>query len=109
MNGRLEHKLRNELVIERRLKELPECVSQYYLSRSSSKESKGSSEYIKKIGAFLKSISDDTKSIDITKITEDDVSKYMHSIEVTTDKQGKIKETSFAYRKQVHSILNSFF
>lgn len=33
----------------------------------------------------------------------------MHSIEQTTDKQGKIRETSFSYRKQIHSILNSFF
>ena len=109
MNGRLEHKIRNEKVIERRLSELPECVSQYYFSRSSSKESKGSSEYIKKIGAFLKFINEDAKSVNISNITEEDVSRYLHSIEQTTDKQGNTRETTFAYRKQVHSILNSFF
>lgn len=109
MNGRLEHKLRNEKWIENNLKELPECVSQYYYSRSSSRESKGSAEYIKKIKSFLNFVNTDTKSIDIAKITEEDISKYLHSIEQTTDNNGNIRETSFAYRKQIHSILNSFF
>ena len=109
MNGRLEHKIRNEKWISENLKTLPECVSQYYYSRSSSKESKGSAEYIKKIKSFLNFINSDTKSIDISTITEDDVSRYLHNIEQTTDKKGVVRETSFSYRKQVHSILNSFF
>lgn len=109
MNGRLEHKIKNEEWIANNLKELPLCVSQYYYSRSSSKESKGSVEYIKKIRAFLRFISNDTKSIDITQITEEDVSKYLHSVEQTVDNNGNVRETTFAYRKQIHSILNSFF
>lgn len=109
MDGRLEHKIKNEKTIAEMLEELPESVSQYYLSRSSSKESKGCVEYVKKIKAFLKFLNSDTKSIDISQITEDDISKYLHSIEQTTDRQGNIRETTFAYRKQVHSILNSFF
>lgn len=109
MNGRMEHKLRNEREIMKILEELPECVTQYYFSRSSSKESKGCSEYIKKIRAFLKFLNDNTKEINVTKITEDDVARYLHSIEQTTDREGNIRETSFAYRKQIHSILNSFF
>lgn len=109
MDGRLEHKISNEKLIEKRLKELPECVSQYYFSRSSSKESKGSVEYIKKIRAFFRFLNEDTKSIDVSQITENDVSKYLHSIEQSVDKEGNVRETTFAYRKQVHSILNSFF
>ena len=109
MNGRLEHKVKNEGYVKRHLNDLPECVSQYYYSRSSSKESKGSAEYIKKIKSFLSFINQDTKSIDVSKITEDDVSKYLHGIEQTIDNNGNIRETTFAYRKQVHSILNSFF
>lgn len=109
MNGRLEHKIKNDEYIIKNLKELPECVSQYYYSRSSSKESKGSAEYIKKIKSFLTFINGDTKFIDVSKITEEDVSKYLHSIEQTVDTKGNIRETSFAYRKQIHSILNSFF
>lgn len=109
MNGRLEHKISNEKLIEKRLENLPECVRDYYLSRTSSKESMGSLEYVKKIRCFLEFLSEDTKSIDITKITETDVSRYLHSIEQTVDNQGNPKETSFSYRKQVHSILNSFF
>lgn len=109
MEGRLEHKISNERLIERRLNELPDCVRDYYLSRASSKESKGSVEYIKKIRAFFEFLSSDTRSVDVTSITERDVSRYLHSIEQTVDKDGNPKETSFSYRKQVHSILNSFF
>ena len=109
MNGRLEHKIRNEKLIDGMLQELPECVSQYYFSRSSSKESKGSMEYIKKIRAFLNFLSNDPKTVDVAQITENDVSKYLHSIEQTTDKDGNMRETTFSYRKQIHSILNSFF
>lgn len=109
MNGRLENKIKNENWIKDNLKELPICVSQYYYSRSSSKESKGSVEYIKKIRGFLKFVNNDAKSIDITQITEEDVSKYLHSIEQTVDNNGNVRETTFAYRKQIHSILNSFF
>ena len=109
MDGRLEHKISNEKLIEKRLKDMPDCVKDYYLSRTSSKESMGSLEYIRKIRCFLEFLSEDTKSIDVTKITETDVSRYLHSIEQTVDNDGNLKETSFSYRKQVHSILNSFF
>lgn len=109
MDGRLEHKIGNEKLIDKRLKNLPDCVRDYYLSRTSSKESMGSLEYIRKIRCFLEFLNEDTKSIDVTKITETDVSRYLHSIEQTSDKDGNLKETSFSYRKQVHSILNSFF
>lgn len=109
MNGRLEHKISNEKLIEKRLKNLPDCVKDYYLSRTSSKESMGSLEYIKKIRCFFEFLNEDTKSVDVTKITENDVSRYLHSIEQTVGKDGIPKETSFSYRKQVHSILNSFF
>ena len=109
MDGRLEHKISNEKLIEKRLSNLPNCVKDYYLSRTSSKESMGSLEYIRKIRCFLEFLSEDAKSIDVTKITETDVSRYLHSIEQTVDNNGNPKETSFSYRKQVHSILNSFF
>ena len=109
MDGRLEHKISNEKLIEKRLSDLPECVKDYYLSRTSSKESMGSLEYIRKIRRFLEFLGEDTKAVDVTKITETDVSRYLHSIEQTVDNDGNPKETSFSYRKQVHSILNSFF
>lgn len=109
MNGRLEHKISNEKLIEKRLTDMPECVKDYYLSRTSSKESMGSLEYVRKIRRFLEFLSEDTKSVDVTKITETDISRYLHSIEQTVDNDGNPKETSFSYRKQVHSILNSFF
>lgn len=109
MNGRMEHKIQNEKTIERLLKDLPKEVSQYYYSRSSARESKGSAEYVYKIRAFLKFLNDDAQVVDVTQITENDVSRYLHSIEQTTDNNGVVRETSFSYRKQIHSILNSFF
>lgn len=109
MNGRLEHKLHNEKVIAKLLEDLPLCVTDYYYSRSASKESRGSAEYISKIRTFLKFLNDDTKNIDVRTITENEISKYLHSIEQTIDKNGNPKETSFSYRQQVWSILNSFF
>lgn len=108
MQGRLENKKKNEKNIENILKELPDCVEQYYLSRPN-KESKGSLEYIRKIRNFLKYVNEDTSQIDVTEITEIDISKYLRSIEKTIDKNGNEIETSFAYRKQVYTILNSFF
>ena len=109
MEGRLEHKIQNEALIERKLEGLPECVKEYYMSRASSKESKGGLEYVRKIRAFLEFLNDDTKSIDVACITEGDVARYLHSIEKTVGYDGTIRETSFAYRKQVYSILKSFF
>lgn len=109
MKGRLEHKIRNEKNIDKMLNELPECVSDYYYSRSSAKESKGSEEYIRKIRNFLKYLSDDAKNLDVSKIEEKDVARYLRSIEKTVGANGVEKETSFAYRKQVYTIINSFF
>ena len=109
MEGRLEHKIGNERLSKEILTQLPDCVTDYYLSRVSSRESRGSVEYLQKIRHFLKFLNYDMKSIDVTKITESDVSKYLHSIEQTTDSDGNTRATSFAHRKQVYSILNSFF
>lgn len=109
MQGRLEHKLKNEAKIEAILKDLPPLVTQFYYTRASSKESKGNLEYISKIRQFLKFINNDTKNVDITKITESDITSYLHSLENTVDSEGNIRETSFSYRKQIHSILNTFF
>ena len=109
MQGRLEHKMRNEKNIETLLYELPGCVTDYYYTRASAKESKGMLEYLRKIKRFFSFISEDTKNVDVTKITETDVAKYLRSIEKNVDTNGKEKETSFAYRKQVYTILNSFF
>lgn len=109
MNGRMEHKIKNEKSIDILLADLPEEVRQYCFSRSTSKESTGSLNYIYKIKKFLKFINEDTKSINVREITESDVTRFLHSIEQTTDHDGNVRETSFSYRKQNHSILNSFF
>ena len=109
MEGRLEHKLENERLIKRWLPEMPPLVTDYYLSRASSKESSGNVAYLTKLRLFLRYLNEDMKKVDVTNITEGDVSRFLHSIEQTTDNKGNAKETSFSYRKQMHTVLNSFF
>jgi len=109
MKGRLEHKLKNEQLIQNILSEMPDYVADYYYSRASAKESKGSSEYIKKIRNFLEYIDNDVKKINIAQITERDIAMYLKKIETKYDKFGNQIETSYAYRKMIHSVLKSFF
>lgn len=109
MKGRLEHAIRTENNIDVLLDQLPKCVSEYYYNLSSNREPKSCLEYIRKIKKFLQYVNpNDIKNINVNDITEMTVSKYMKKLEVT-EKDGVIKETSFSYRKQNHTILKSFF
>lgn len=109
MKGRLEHKLKNDKLIENMLSTMPYYVVDYYYSRASAKESKGSSEYLKKIRNFLEYIDPDIKNIDISKVEERDIAMYLKKIETKYDVDGNQVETSYAYRKMIHSVLKSFF
>lgn len=104
MEGRLEHQIKTEKNIQNILSALPEYVTSYYNNISVSKEPKTCLEYIKKVRGFLsyKSVSD------ITEISEEDVSQYLHYIS-TKNVNGELQQTSFSYRKLVHSVLLSFF
>jgi site-specific recombinase XerD len=76
---------------------------------SAKKEPKGCLEYIRKVRKFLMYYSpDDVENIDFREITETDISGYMKTIR-TTERNGKVVETSFSYRKQNHTILYGFF
>lgn len=109
MKGRMEHRIRTENNINKILKGLPKCVSDYYYNISVSHEPKTCEEYIRKISKFLHFYSNDIKNIDVTNITDTDVAKYLHSLETKCNKNNSAKMTTFSYRKMVYSSLNSFF
>ena len=109
MKGRLENTIKTEKNTDCLLSEMPEYVTEYYLKLSSKREPKSCLEYIRKIKKFLQFVnSDDIKHIDLKQISDTTIAKYMKKLE-TTEKNGAIVETSFSYRKQNHTILNSFF
>jgi site-specific recombinase XerD len=87
---------------------MPDYITEYYYNLSTAREYKTCEEYIKKIRGFLMYINPDMKKIDINKISDVDIAKYLHKIETKTHK-GKITPTSFSYRKMNHTILASFF
>ena len=109
MNGRTENRLKIEASINSILNTLPDCATGYYYNIASGLEPKACLEYLKKIKSFLKYFNPNTKEIDIQNLSQIDVAKYMHSIETKKNKTGDRTETSFAYRKMVHSTLNRFF
>ena len=109
MNGRTEHRIKVERNINNILVELPDYVTSYYYNISSGLEPKTCAEYIRKIRKFLEFINADPKAVDVRTLTNTDVARYLHSIEIKTDRHGKQTETSFSYRNMVYSILKSFF
>lgn len=109
MTGRTENRIKTENNIYRILRTLPDCATSYYYSIASGLEPKACLEYIKKVKNFLAYIDENTKEVNVEKISQIDVAKYMHSIETKSDINGAITETTFSYRKMVHSVLNSFF
>lgn len=109
MKGRLENTIKTERNTDCLLSEMPEYVTEYYLKLSSKREPKSCLEYIRKIKKFLQFVNpDDIKHIDLKQISDTIIAKYMKKLE-TTERNGVIVETSFSYRKQNHTILNSFF
>lgn len=108
MQGRLENKMKREIVIERLLKDMPQYVMKYYYNLSSSRESSSCLEYIRKIRRFLLFLNNDMSKIQISKVSDTDISKFLKIIE-TKEKDGNIEMASFSTWKQYHTVLNSFF
>lgn len=114
MQGRLENQIKIEEKIEDILKELPKEVSDYYINFSASREFRSCYAYVTKLRKFLlwyaKRNKIKVKDVDVTKIDDSDIARYMKFIEKKqTEESGVISYTSFSYRKQIWSVLNSFF
>lgn len=105
MNGRMENRIKTESIIKETLKTLPEYATNYYYNLSVSLEPKTCLEYIRVIKRMLNYL--DNK--DIMVISDVDIARFMHAIEIKTNDRGEVSQTSFSYRKTVYSTLNNFF
>lgn len=112
MQGRLENQIKTEKRIREILKELPREVTEYYINFSSNREYRSCQSYVEKLRTFLTWYSNEENinimDIDFSKITDLEIANYLKKIEFKNTKDG-VKYTSFSYRKQIWSILNSFF
>lgn len=112
MQGRLESQMKIDDRINNILTELPSEVTDYYLNISTHKEFRSCLVYVQIVRRFLNfyiSRNKKTmKNMDFTKISDRDLSVFLKSIE--TKKNGdNVEYTSFSYRQQTWSGLNSFF
>ena len=112
MQGRLENQIKAEKKIQALLKDMSKEVEEYYINFSANKEFRSCLAYIQKIRKFLLWYSNENKiklnEIDYQVITDTHIAKYLKQIEFKNTNEGT-KYTSFSYRKQIWSILNSFF
>ena len=118
MQGRLETKLKTEAKIRSQLDEAPKYLQDYAYNLSSSKEPRTVLEYIRKIKLFLTFLNEDYNQIDISKVTDSDISRYIASrevkkVKVKNKRTGKVEEkrsaTSASYLKGTHTVLMGFF
>ena len=109
MKGRIEHQLSVERNIEEILKGLPEICTDYYSNIAVSKEPMTCQQYLRTIRGFINSLPGNPQDVDLSKIKQSDITRYLHGLAIKRNKDGSIEETSFSYRKLNHSILNSFF
>lgn len=112
MQGRLENQIKAEKKIKELLAEMPHEISEYYINFSANKEFRSCLSYIQKLKRFLTWYCEENdiniKDIDFKSITDTDISSYLKKSELK-EKNGAIEYTSFSYRKQIWSVLNSFF
>lgn len=110
MKGRIENQIKTENSISIILKGCPKYLEEYYYSIMSFKEPKTCRVCIYAIKKFLMFLNDDMNSIDISSITNVDVAKYLHSIEVLKSGNGNsVKYASASYVNSTHSHLKDFF
>lgn len=112
MQGRLENQIKAENKIKQLLKDMPHEVNEYYINFSANKEFRSCLGYIQKLKRFLVWYSEENdvllSKIDFSVITDTEIASYLKKCEKKETNEG-IEYTSFSYRKQVWSILNSFF
>lgn len=109
MSGRMEANMRFDKRSKNRLKNLPSCVTDYYINlQASGKEPRTCYDYVAAVDRALQKISGgNAKMYDVRKLNEEVLSQYM----ISTSRKlvnGEWKETSFANRQTIWSSLNSF-
>lgn len=105
MNGRLEHELKLNKNVKKILNDMPQCVSDFYMSIQAVRSPNTCLNYVRKLHHFLDYIDVE----DISEIDADDIARYLEHIKYVKDGNGKIKKSSVAYTKLVCCTLNRFF
>ena len=105
MNGRLEHELKLNKNVKKILNDMPQCVSDFYMSIQAVRSQNTCLNYVRKLHHFLDYIDVE----DISEIDADDIARYLEHIKYVKDGNGEIKKSSVAYTKLVCCTLNRFF
>lgn len=112
MQGRLESQIKAERNIKNILAELPKEATSFYLNFSTNREFRTCVLYLQILRRFLifhsKQTGINIQNIDFSKISDDDISLFLKSIETKECEDSK-EYTSFSYRQTTWSALNSFF
>ena len=105
MNGRQKHDVLINERTENKLKELPDCVTEWYYNLlASDLTSNTCNDYINKIALFF----NHNKIKDLSEIKQSMVDKYFIFIK-EKEVDGNVVETSDSYRQTTWCALNKFF
>lgn len=109
MNGRLEHDIKVEGIIAKKLTTLPDYVEEWDLNMKASQKTTATRiNYLREISKFFAYIKPNLKEVELTDLNTIITQKYFVSLQ-TKEKNGKIIETSDSYKCMVWACLNSFF
>ena len=90
MNGRLEHELKLNKNVKKILNDMPQCVSDFYMSIQAVRSPNTCLNYVRKLHHFLDYIDVE----DISEIDADDIARYLEHIKYVKDGNGEIKISS---------------
>lgn len=109
MNGRIESEIKLDRRTEKKLKDFPSFVYEWYLNLKASRTTATTrNDYINKVCKFLKYVNNDVKNLRCSDITQSLVTQYYISIQ--TKKNGnQIVYTSDSYQNTIWSCLYNFF
>ena len=93
MNGRLEHELKLNKNVKKILNDMPQCVSDFYMSIQAVRSPNTCLNYVRKLHHFLDYIDVE----DISEIDADDIARYLEHIKYVKDGNGEIKKSYVAH------------
>lgn len=110
MIGRLETEIKLDDRIQKKLNQMPEFVTSWYMNmRSSKKTISTCDDFINKLRKYLLFINPNMKEISVSDFNDANVSEYIISNQKKQDKNGNIVMTSDSYQQGIWSCLNAFF
>ncbi len=111
MQGRLEKDRKNYQLVEYKLSLMPEFIKGYYLYlKASNHTSQTCVQYINSIYQYFSFVRWLLPwEVVLDDLTYESVINFLLSIQTKKDKDGSIKETSDAYKRNMWFVLNNFF